>query len=230
MRTSRIVGAVNWRYAAGEVLLIVVGILIALAITDWNERRIERQNELALLGEIRSTLETDLAALETKLDEIHGAVEQMKRLEELLINPRPYEPEMDRLFGAAYGFRMANLSAASYETLKSEGLQSVTNRELRALISRVFDHHYLLIEEWRHLERDMTFNLLRPYYLTHFSDLQFHQSATPIDYESIINDAYFQNVIHYRIGGLETNPMASYPEAIADIKTAISRINEEIAR
>ena len=36
-RVSRIVTAVNWRYAVGEVLLIVVGILIALAVADWNE-------------------------------------------------------------------------------------------------------------------------------------------------------------------------------------------------
>ncbi|MDX1557146.1 MAG: DUF6090 family protein [Xanthomonadales bacterium] len=214
----------------GEVLLIVVGILIALGISDWYDRRIDRQIELALLGEIRSTLETDLAALETKLDEINGAVEQMKRLEELLVDPRPYEPEMDRLFGAAYGFRMANVSTASYETLKSEGLQSVTNRELRALIARVFDHHYLLIEEWRQLEKETTYDILRPYYLQYFKDLRFHKNATPLDYEFIVNDAYFRNMIHYRISSLEFNPMDSYPEAIRDMRTAIARIDEEIAR
>jgi hypothetical protein len=230
MRTSRIIGAVNWRYAVGEVLLIVIGILIALAISDWNDRRLQRIQELALLEEIKLTLETDVAALETKLDEIRGAVEQLKSLEELLNNPQPYEPDMDRLFGAAYGFRMANLSSASYETLKSEGLQSVTNRGLRARIAHVFDHHYLLIEEWRDLEKATTVEVMRPYYLRHFEDLQFHENARPIDYQMIVNDAYFQNLIHYRIANLEFNPMTSYPEAIADIRSAIRKIEEEIAR
>jgi hypothetical protein len=230
MRASRIIRAVNWRHAVGEVLLIVVGILIALAISDWNDRRLQRIQELALLEEIKSTMETDVAALETKLEEIKGAAEQLESLEELLNNPQPYEPDMDRLFGAAYGFRMANLSSASYETLKSEGLQSVTNRDLRAQIAHVFDHHYQLIEEWRDLEMDTTVTVLRPYYLQYFKNLRFHENATPIDYEFIVNDAYFQNLIHYRIANLEFNPMTSYPEAIADIRSAIRKIEEEIAR
>lgn len=230
MRTSRILNAVNWRYAVGEVVLIVVGILIALAISDWYDSRIDRQQELSLLAEIRSTLETDVLALETKLDEIKAAVQDMNSLEELLTDPRPYDPEMDRLFGAAYGFRMANLSTASYETLKTIGLQSLTNQELRGRIAYVFDHHYLLVEEWRGLEKDMTINVLRPYYLRHFRDLQFLENATPIDYDFIVNDEYYLNIIRYRIASIGTNPLSSYPLAIADMRSAVSMIDSELDR
>ncbi len=45
---------VNWKYAIGEVVLIVVGILIALAAADWNDRRVLREEELALLEELRT--------------------------------------------------------------------------------------------------------------------------------------------------------------------------------
>ena len=37
-RLNRVVTAVNWKYAVGEVLLIVVGILIALAAAMAVER------------------------------------------------------------------------------------------------------------------------------------------------------------------------------------------------
>ena len=45
-----------------RLLLIVAGILIALAVSDWNDRRLQREEELLLLGEIQSALAVDLAA------------------------------------------------------------------------------------------------------------------------------------------------------------------------
>ena len=41
-----------FKYAIGEILLVVIGILIALQINNWNELRKERQKEKAFLKEI----------------------------------------------------------------------------------------------------------------------------------------------------------------------------------
>jgi hypothetical protein len=46
MRVSRLVSAPNWRYAIGEILLIVVDVSIALAASSWYEGRLERRNEV----------------------------------------------------------------------------------------------------------------------------------------------------------------------------------------
>ncbi len=50
-RIARIFTAINWKYAVGEVVPIVVGILIVLTAADWKERRVLREEELALLDE-----------------------------------------------------------------------------------------------------------------------------------------------------------------------------------
>ncbi len=230
MRTSRIVRAINWRYAIGEVLLIVVGILIALAISDWNDRRLDRQQEIAMLREVQAALVTDLAALESKLEETRRAVGLMESLLGLLEEPPTYTPDLDRLFGSVYGLRRANLSSAAYETLKSVGLQTVSNRELRALVARVFDHHYHRLANEHDIEQEITLTVMRPYYLKHFIDLQFWENATPINYEAIVADPYFQNILHYRVAALQGNQLESYPMAIEDMNTAIRRIEEEITR
>lgn len=230
MRTRRILTAVNWRYALGEVLLIVVGILIALAISDWNDRRIERKQEFALLGEIHSNLVTDVAALEAKLEETIGAVGQMVQLFQLLKEPRPYQPEVDQLFGAVYGLRVANLRTAAYETLKSAGLQSVTNEKLRALIATTYDFHYKRLETEHEIEREITTQLLRPYYLKHFVDLRFWENATPIDYQAVVTDPYYKNLLHYRLAALRSNQLSDYPAAITDMKAVIQIIEAELAR
>ena len=57
MAVSRLVSAPNWRYALGELLLIVVGVTIALAATTWYEKRQERRvaKELLILRRQQAT-------------------------------------------------------------------------------------------------------------------------------------------------------------------------------
>lgn len=43
-------------YAVGEIALVVVGILIALQINNWNEDSKARIREVALLEELKSNL------------------------------------------------------------------------------------------------------------------------------------------------------------------------------
>ena len=38
------------KYAIGEIVLVVLGILIALSINNWNERNKERGKEIELLS------------------------------------------------------------------------------------------------------------------------------------------------------------------------------------
>ena len=60
MRVSRLVSASNWRYAIGEVVLIVVGVSIALAASSWYENRQLRGDEFAALAQLQATLREDL--------------------------------------------------------------------------------------------------------------------------------------------------------------------------
>lgn len=47
-------------YALGEVLLVVIGILLALQIDGWNNNRIQKKKELIYLKEIQLSLQDDL--------------------------------------------------------------------------------------------------------------------------------------------------------------------------
>lgn len=45
------------RYAIGEIVLVVIGILIALQINNLNDKAKERQKELHYLGNIKTDLQ-----------------------------------------------------------------------------------------------------------------------------------------------------------------------------
>ncbi len=54
-------------YAVGEILLVVIGILIALQVNTWNEERVEKGEEQAILRQLKTEFTLNLAQLDDKI-------------------------------------------------------------------------------------------------------------------------------------------------------------------
>ena len=57
-----------FKYAIGEIVLVVIGILIALQINNWNEARQIRQSEIKYLKNIKLDLKKDLVTLKKQIN------------------------------------------------------------------------------------------------------------------------------------------------------------------
>jgi len=55
------------RYAIGEIVLVVIGILIALSVSNWNDNRNLRNQELLLLNNLKLEMENNLFLIENYL-------------------------------------------------------------------------------------------------------------------------------------------------------------------
>jgi len=55
-------------YAVGEILLVVIGILIALQVNNWNDDRKLVEKRVKLIQSIESDFETNRARLEVTVD------------------------------------------------------------------------------------------------------------------------------------------------------------------
>jgi hypothetical protein len=55
-----------FKYAIGEIILVVIGILIALSINNWNESRKEHIEEIAILKQLRTEFKSNLKQLDQK--------------------------------------------------------------------------------------------------------------------------------------------------------------------
>ena len=56
------------RYAVGEVILVVIGILIALQVNNWNEYRKEKVVEKKILLSLHNEISNNLESLEVVID------------------------------------------------------------------------------------------------------------------------------------------------------------------
>ncbi len=54
------------RYAIGEITLVVIGILIALQINNWNEDRMLKSSVTVYLNSLKEDIENDIRALESQ--------------------------------------------------------------------------------------------------------------------------------------------------------------------
>lgn len=64
LRPKSIKGTKYLKYAIGEVFLVVIGILIALSINNWNQKRLGKIEEQKLLGSIKVDFERTRATLQ----------------------------------------------------------------------------------------------------------------------------------------------------------------------
>ncbi len=55
------------QYAIGEIVLVVIGILIALQINNWNEERIQKQELNDILQSIANGVQSDIRELKLLL-------------------------------------------------------------------------------------------------------------------------------------------------------------------
>jgi len=83
------------KYAVGEIVLVVIGILIALQINNWNENRILLLKGQNYIGEIYKDLEKDVKVL---TEVINRLKDQSVRAEHILkVYDTPGHPIIDSL-------------------------------------------------------------------------------------------------------------------------------------
>ena len=114
------------RYAIGEIVLVVIGILIALQINNWNEDRKESKLEL----EILSGLYNDIANNKIKIDQMISRdsiiVAGNQHILELLKDVNStFHDSLQFSFGNINRYDVFFPQQMAYETLKSKGFHTI---------------------------------------------------------------------------------------------------------
>ena len=128
-------------YALGEIALVMVGILLALQVNNWNEARKDRAFLDFSLQEIHSDLKSDLRIIYKGIEpRLKRRELGAKRLYQMMLENQPPE---DSLFLAAYeNMKMSFLltsSTQAYESLKARGLDIIPNKDLQYTLFNFYE-------------------------------------------------------------------------------------------
>ncbi len=222
------VKAQNWTAVALDFVIVVVGVFIGIQVANWNEARSDKESERVVLEEMRAALERDLVLLEQAFDRYRNIEKRVSTLMKILREEQIYSPELDSHFGALYGASGIELNRSAYESLKSRGVELISDDALRSQIAQVYERSYARAEYALNQERSIITQVFRPYFLVHFKDLRFNESATPLNYETLLTDTQFLNMADYRVQVVRQNDIPLLSDTIAEVSALIDALDAEL--
>ena len=230
-------------YAAGEIVLIMAGILLALQVSEWNQARNTQKKEVEILKSIKAELNSNLEDMNTTVIPIHvRAVESAGIIIEHFDKDLPYNDGLQtHFFNCSFG-SVFRYTASAFETLKALGVDLISNEELRNDIIYMYDAEFTyLVRVQTIFEEFLIFRTNQIYpdrfdqalNFTSMIDGESTGIMAPLDYDALKNDTAFTYDIRtvrnqhqfyldrlcYRIRGI-------MEDRIADIEQEIQRLEE----
>lgn len=210
------------KYAIGEIVLVMVGILLALQINNWNEMQKSNKKEEANLKSLKSEMMTSLKELKNDFLSSQSFLEATLNIRSYIEIKPALVDSMYRDFYRSIEFDYTFPKKSTYETLKSGNLELIKSDSLRMLITDVYESSYQRILRKIDTRRNAA-RVLFPYYQEHFRTIrvndsisQYRRIGIPNDFDSLINDAEYETLIMEAISGRRM--------AKRDLENAINRV------
>ena len=190
-------------YAIGEIALVVIGILIALQINNWNESIKDKEQERKLLTELMVSLESNCKTMNADIKKRGNWNMSSDIIISTLQDNGKYSDTLNIHFHNTRipGTNLA-LSLAGYEGLKNTGFNIISSDVLRNSIIDLFEvTHKTCMEEMEYFE---SFQPARQIYLDQlfsYDDSKFDPAAPfsvpiiPHDFNDLIGNLNFLSMV-----------------------------------
>jgi len=212
-------------YAMGEILLVVIGILIAGSINNWNEDRKNRITEQQLLGELKENLTINLARLANDIEQEQKTIDAIDLVANHLDNRKQYHDSLDTYFDIAFFAPDIVLSTSAFESIRLKGVDIIQSDRLRKSIIELFDVSYAnMISETVRLENQFWPVAVLPLKHKYFRFVDMTR-IKPTDYQALLNDPIYKNTILDR-KGFRIQAKGFKAGCLADTKATLALIDE----
>ncbi len=153
------------RYAIGEVILVVLGILIALQINNWSEQAKERAREVHYLENIKSDLYLNIAEIDRYIATRTKAIESANIiLEHFEGKPLTDLPAFSEHTINIYTWRKFFQNNNTFQELVNSGnLALISNDSIKTTLLNMEQLYKIMKDEEDHFRYDAEVLLLRTF-------------------------------------------------------------------
>ena len=219
-------------YAIGEIVLVVIGILIAVSINNWNGRKNDRKKELSYLTSYANDLNKNIEELNRVIDRSGYLYQLADTLIIRFVASRPTsQPELDSMVYQLMGYTLYLSKEGTTENLLGAGsLEIIQNTEIRAsFVTQEADQKRL-----REVEKGAydSFNEYLLYLKNHSKMYNYPLGNPMIDQRTQANmmkDQYLLNVLD-DISFKNKNLQGLYDQRKNELVVLLEMVNTEIQK
>ncbi|WP_411767117.1 DUF6090 family protein [Winogradskyella sp. A3E31] len=219
-------------YAVGEIVLVVIGILIALQINNWNEQNKIDVLEIEALKEIASDLQYDVLSLEHDIALNLRGLKRISIIRDALNGDQAYNDSLAIHFGGLDFNTTYTIKTSGFDNLRNLGFQIVSNDSLRKSITDLYSSEYSFLKEREELAEQRTYEYFSPRYISYFKSMKSIDGSnaalayyTPRDFEAMKSDDEFDILLDY-LALVKKDNLFSLNQTIVEIKLTLSLIND----
>ena len=231
------------RYAIGEIILVVIGILIALQVNNWNQDRKNRIKEKFILEGLSVDLNSDYDLLSYQIDKASLFLEQYKFCTEVLLDERQTTREIFiENFSSILTILYFDQNRTTFDNIVSTGQMELLQDQILAgsIIKYYTDGSNI---GWDSGLIEYTRNIFAPYMLKFDHNPQVPETSyraqaskkfTEIDYtkskvkpkniDDYKNDVFILNMLRNKIYLMEGQLME-----YENLKNILTKLNEQIS-
>jgi uncharacterized membrane-anchored protein YhcB (DUF1043 family) len=159
-------------YAIGEIILVVIGILIALQVSNLNEERKDRELGNSLKKALQSELKADIELMNLDLQYIETELKISNSFAQRLSSSTAREDTLIKIVRHEYrtGFNGARtLDKTTFNSLEATGKMNLLGDQIIASVQKYYRDRDLIINANRN-NTQIYFNLVEPFLLKYPND------------------------------------------------------------
>lgn len=217
-------------YAIGEIILVVIGILIALWINNWNQNRQLKNLEIKYLTEIKSSLEFDLNDIEFNLDFNKDKLKSNEIILQYVREEITFADSLHKHFGNLIFTTRTLPNSSAFENLKSKGIEIITNDSIRQELTKLYSFYYFNARDFEtQNDHHFQYETFMPTVTKVIEIIEVWENGKPIDQNSLINNFEFKNALVINIK-LRDEMVKTYVQLKHKVENCLKLIDNELKK
>ncbi len=214
--------------AFGQVALIFVGVSVAILFENLNQERKDNKLELLLLSEMLNNVQADTSSIHTALGIMDMQLAAGDRILKILAGPGMHLDSLGFYMEYLTWYNVGIYSAASYETIKSKGLDLIENDSLRQKIVSYYEADLRYIKEVEEVSYNLGYQYFGPRLITNFEN-SYTDKSKPLNASKLRTDNDYKQYILLS-NKLKRFEKERYKEHLTKALAIIDRIQMELER
>ena len=210
-----------------DTLVVIVGVLIAFTLNDWNENRKLKDLESELLIDIRDNLLASKTNLSNTIVYNKKTMDYYQQILDHIKADLPYNTALDTAFSNISYWSDPQFTYTAYETLKSKGLDIIQNDSIKYTITQIYEQYFPFLMSEFNAEWEVYQSLVLPFVSKNILYIN-GETARPNNFNELKTNNEFHNIM-----GLKMN-MRKYliqfaEEANNELNSLIAMIDQELS-